>query len=193
MDVFLFIILCVLSLSIVIYQVVIDAIWKKQPIQNFKFTWKGKDFWYSRSCAITNLVLAKNANDEWCVLANKRGRGTPDYNGYWNLICGYLDFHESGEECAKRETFEESGLDIPLEKIKFHNVNTSPSSNKQNVVVRYLTILDDVKCEDLTTTTSYSEKDEVDEIKWIPLNEINDYQWAFDHQELITFMTEGIL
>jgi 8-oxo-dGTP pyrophosphatase MutT (NUDIX family) len=29
------------------------------------------------------------------------------------------------------------------------------------------------------------EENEVDEIKWIPLDEINNYEWAFSHADLI--------
>ena len=44
---------------------------------------KGKTFWVSRSCAVAVFVFA-NIKGIWYVLANQRGKGCPDYQGYWN-------------------------------------------------------------------------------------------------------------
>lgn len=177
----------ILALCLIIQWIVLpirNARWCKKPLHNFKFSWRGQEFWYSRACAATNFVFCKNTEGNWCVLANKRGRGTPDFQGFWNAMCGYLDFNESGEECAQRETYEETGLFVPIDKITFYNVNTSPSANKQNVTLRYFTILNGT-CEDFSLTTEYSETDEVSEIRWIPIDEVNRHGWAFGHERLI--------
>ena len=34
------------------------------------------------------------------------------------------------------------------------------------------------------------EENEVSEVKWIPLDELDNYQWAFDHKHLIKKITE---
>ena len=31
----------------------------------------------------------------------------------------------------------------------------------------------------------YSEKDEVDGIKWISFNDIDNYEWAFNHRDIL--------
>lgn len=159
-----------------------NKLWHKKPMRNFPFFHKGKEFWYSRSVACVMFAFSKNENGEWCVLANKRGEGTPDNQGLWNVSCGYLDHNETGEECAQRELFEETGLFINKASIKFWSVNTDPEENRQNVTLRYYAILD-TQFKELTN--KHSEKGEVDDIAWIPLSEVDNYNWAFNHDNLI--------
>jgi ADP-ribose pyrophosphatase YjhB (NUDIX family) len=166
--------------------------WHKKPLDNFPFLYKGKIFWYSRSVATTALVLCKNTMDEWCVLANKRGSGAPDFKGYWNIVCGYLQFHMSGEENIVKEIWEETGLKLSPKDMNFFNVVTNPKENKQNVVIRYYSILNGV-CDDYPLTNQNSEPNEVADIKWIPLSTINEYKWAFNHLNLIKEMSVKIL
>ena len=179
MSLFFGVIMLLLYVLIKIYS---DKQWHKKPINNFPFIYKGKEFWYSRSVACVLFSFSKNENGEWCVLANKRGSGTPDYQGLWNVVCGYLDFHENGEECAQRELYEETGLFINLDKIKFWTVNTDPKENRQNVSLRYYAILDK---QSTHFSTSNAESGEVEDISWIPLSEVDNYDWAFGHGELI--------
>lgn len=158
--------------------------WRQKPLQNFPFVYRGKELWYSRSVAVIHFTFAKNMASNWCILANKRGSGTPDYQGYWNCPCGYLDFNETGEEAAQRETFEETNLYVKKNNIKFCGIDTSPKSNRQNVSIRYCSILDE-NCESFILNDDSSEKNEVDEIKWIELSKIDEYNWAFNHCQLI--------
>lgn len=179
----------------VVYDFVNDKKWVKKWENkhfNFPFYHKGKEFWFSRSVAVTMFTLCKNKSDEWCVLANKRGKGTPDFQGLWNIVCGYLDFNECGEEAARRETKEETDVDIPIDKIKFLGVNTSPQANRQNVSLRYYTILDG-NINDYVLSNENSEEDEVSEIKWIKLTDVDKYDWAFNHDTLIKEMADKIL
>ena len=69
----------------------------------------GKEWWISRSIAVTGCVFTF-LNGKWCVLANKRGEGTPDFQGMWNMPCGYLDFNETTAEAVIREVYEETGV-----------------------------------------------------------------------------------
>lgn len=43
-------------------------------------------------------------------LANKRGTETPDFQGYWNCPCGYIDFDETEEDAVCREIMEETDM-----------------------------------------------------------------------------------
>lgn len=159
----------------------------KQPLRNFPFIYRGREFWYSRACAVTSFVFCQNKEGKWCVLANKRGSGTPDFQGYWNCPCGYLDFNEDGEGAAIRETFEECGIKIDRSEIHFVGVNSLPTQNKQNVSLRYVTMINGI-AENFDLNDKASEKNEVKEIKWIPLDEIENYKWAFGHDELVDEM-----
>ena len=54
----------------------------------------GKTLWSGRYCAVAAFAFCK-IKGEWCVLANQRGEGTPDFQGYWNCPCGFLDMEKA--------------------------------------------------------------------------------------------------
>ena len=144
--------------------------------------------WFSRSVSVVGLTFLKD-NDDWFVLASQRGEGTPDPEmvGKWNLVCGYLDFDETLKEAMIRETFEETGVDISNENIKMLSVNSDPKSDKrQNLTVRYLTVLKkNKKHYEEQFSHKHNEKDEVGKIRFINMSELDNYNWAFNHKELI--------
>lgn len=165
--------------------------WQSKPLKNFPFTYKGKEFWYSRAVAVAHFVFARNSQGELCVLANRRGLGTPDYQGFWNCPCGYLDFGEDGESAAQRETYEETNVYVPKNQIKMYGVNTSPDSNKQNVTIRYYSYLS-TPCDTIDLSDKHSEPNEVMEIKWLPLKEVDSYNWAFGHDIIINNINNNV-
>ena len=64
-------------------------------MKNWSYTIKegehtGKTLWSGRYCAVAAFVFCKIFGT-WCVLANKRGSGTPNYQGYWNCSCGFTN------------------------------------------------------------------------------------------------------
>ena len=71
----------------------------------------GETVWVHRSIAVAGFIFCR-INNEWCVLANQRGEGAPDFQGYWNCPCGYLDFDETLAEACSREIYEETGVNI---------------------------------------------------------------------------------
>jgi ADP-ribose pyrophosphatase YjhB (NUDIX family) len=160
--------------------------WKVNTNKNFPFKWHGKTLWYSRSVAVSIFTFCKNTLGEWCVLANQRGNGTPDYQGYWNCCCGYLDWNEDSIQAALRETKEETGVRIPKEKVKIVKVVSDPSENRQNVSIRHMAVLDSVTSYWSDFSKKYMEKDEVSNIMWIPVSKIGEYKWAFNHDKIIT-------
>lgn len=149
----------------------------------FKHPETGETLWYSRSCAVTGIVLRK-INKKISVLANKRGPGAPDFVGYWNMPCGYLDYNETGEEAVKREVQEETGIYTNPKKWKLFGIQTDPKANKQNVTIRYIYkwAKGDI---DKIQNIEGGEVDEVEDVKWIPIEDVNKYQWAFGHDQII--------
>ena len=76
-----------------------------------------REYWISRSVAVSCVVFAKNNDGELCVLINKRG--TALFNpGKWNIPGGFIDYDENAEQCAKREVYEETGVDLSNNKWK---------------------------------------------------------------------------
>jgi len=148
-----------------------------------------REYWISRAIAVVVFLFAKNKDNEICVLAVKRGKGTPDpeFVGSYCVPCGYLDYDETCKEAALRELKEETGLEELPSALMLISINDIPSSDKrQNVTFRYV-INSDSTVEKLEEqfTTNNSEKNEVEDIKFIPISDIDKYKWAFNHNNLI--------
>lgn len=163
-------------------------------MKNFPITNKdGKVYWISRSVAIVAAVF-KTIDNTTYVLANQRGKGAPDYNFKWNITCGYIDFDESGEEACARELLEETGVIVNNPNNFIHVMTkTVPTETRQNIVLRYVLKPDSsiIEPEIFNPKTLVGgEKDEVNDIKWIPLNDVNKYEWAFGHETIIFEMYE---
>jgi len=150
-----------------------------------------KTIWESRSPAVVGIIIA-NYNNIDHVLINKRGSGTPNFNGYWNLPAGYLDWNENGYNGICREIYEETGIYVPniinnfiiLDNNMYQPfyVETEPT-HLQNVSLSYGLYF---KTDNLLETTDkYSEPDEIEDIKWIPITNINLYDFAFNHDKRI--------
>ena len=148
--------------------------------------------WESRSVAVVHLIMAASIHDPR-ILLTKRSDTMEDEAGKWCIPCGYLDYDETLEEAAKREIKEETGVDLKSftdeQKIAdtlLVGINSSPKSNRQNVSMRYLTILD---VEELPETTL---NPEVSEIMWVSPNQLYLLKegFAFNHQVVIQEMLD---
>lgn len=152
-------------------------------MKNFPVIVDGKEQWISPSVAAVGIVYKFNEDGKLCFVANKRGEGCPDYNGYWNIPCGYFDFEdESILDGASREIFEETGLNIPAEKWNLWFVNSKPTDGKHVLSIRFIAKFDESFG---TFTSENSEEKEVDDIKWISVDEVDNYEWAFNQREVI--------
>lgn len=159
---------------------------KNFPIVDAK---TGKEYWISRSVTVLTFVIARDEEGHLYILATQRGKGTPDpeYVGAYCLPCGYVDYDETVAEAAVRELKEETGIIIPANRLTFKNYNDNPLSDKrQNITFRFEVWLRG-RVQDLEKKLSsrYSEKDEVSDIRFIKLKDIDEYNWAFNHKELI--------
>ena len=149
----------------------------------------GREYWISRSVCVLTIVKAFDIHGEEYVLAVQRGKGTPDpeYVGCYCLPCGYVDFDETIKQAAARELKEETGLIFPISDFKLISINDDPELDKrQNITFRYL-IRTNVPIEDLELlfTTKNSEKDEISSIRFIKTKDIDLYNWAFNHEQLL--------
>ena len=160
----------------------------------------GKTLWSGRYCAVTGIVIKKVKNEntvsvlmktgkpefDYYILANLRGPGTPDYQGYWNMPCGFLECTETGEEGVCREIFEECGYKILPRQMELFDVETDPRyCNNGNVTIRYSNVEFCTELPELKYTNINGEEGEVESVKWINVKDINKYKWAFNHKKLI--------
>lgn len=153
-------------------------------MNNFPVEHEGKTYWVSRSMAVSCFVFSP-IGGKWCVLANQRGEGTPDFQGYWNAPCGYLDYDETTEQAAIREVYEETG--VKLNRVTFWGYEDNPKANRQNVTFRFYSIIHDTQPTNVSLSTEAfgGEENEVKAVSWIPVDHINDFEWAFGHDNLI--------
>lgn len=142
--------------------------------------------WFSRSIASALFAYCKDEEGDWCVLASERGAEAADFRGRWNCPCGYLDFNERVDECAQRECFEETGVQIPLSEIHFIGYEDDPiKANRQNVTFRFGAFLEGAVTSDFKFSKEGNEGEEVGDIKWIKVKDIDNYEWAFNHDTRI--------
>lgn len=101
---------------------------KNYPIKIETGEHAGETVWVHRSIAVVGFVFCK-INNEWCVLANQRGEGAPDFQGYWNCPCGYLDFDETLAEACSREIYEETGAKVEPSALYMCSINDDPEDS----------------------------------------------------------------
>jgi 8-oxo-dGTP diphosphatase len=150
----------------------------------------GREYWISRSIAVVIFLVASDKEGNKYILTTIRGTGTPDpeFVGKHCVPCGYLDYDETIVQAAARELKEETGLTIPISDFKLIGFNDVPESDKrQNITFRYF-INSQVPMEDLRKllTSKNSEENEIGGLSFINLFNIESYEWAFNHNELIT-------
>jgi 8-oxo-dGTP pyrophosphatase MutT (NUDIX family) len=159
----------------------------------------GYTLWSGRYCAVCGIVLYRICDKltnicKTYILANQRGQGTPDYQGYWNLPCGFLEANETGKEGCCREILEECGLKIKPTELYLYGVETDPSTcNNGNVTIRYIKYVTAETLPELKYLNINGEENEVANTKWIAIDEVDNYKWAFHHRDLITNIIETVL
>lgn len=173
----------------------------------------GKTLWSGRYCAVTGILFwMKNPlkycwendgtelRDEVYVLIEKRGIGAADFKGKWCMPCGFLECDETGEQGLSREFYEETGIKVDYRNWNLFNIQTNPEKcNNGNVTIRYsmnIRYNQEVNSVDELPKPNYKningEVNEVAEVKWIKLSEIDNYEWCFNHDELIKEFFQNI-
>lgn len=158
-----------------------------------------RTIWLSRAVAVVASVVVIKDNMPY-LLINQRGKGSADFQGLWNLPCGYLDYDETTREATMREVWEECGVNLQElgGKITIDfmetpwDTNSSPNENRQNVTFHHGLIahVDELP----STSLENNEPDEVAEVRWIPIDEYKEYSYAFNHQSRIEkFMKKTLL
>ena len=150
----------------------------------------GETIWASRSIA-TCIRFCINQRGVKYYLFLKRGDNVT-HTGMWCFPCGYLDFSETVKQCARRELYEETGLDIPESYLKFTHLDDDPKKFLQNITFHFdVEIMDDTGrlWNNLNDTVTKHVEEHINEgevTEYMLMVEPKDiYEYAFGHDKLI--------
>ncbi|MES9968735.1 MAG: NUDIX domain-containing protein [Candidatus Thiodiazotropha sp.] len=137
---------------------------------------------YPHPAVTTDVVLFTIRQETLSVLLIQRGN--PPYQGMWALPGGFLDINEDIEACAKRELYEETGIEgVYLEQLyTFGDPQRDP--RERVISVTYFA---------LSQSDSLSPKAASDAAlaAWFSVNELPEL--AFDHAEIIQLARTRLL
>lgn len=165
--------------------------------KNFKITAKenGNEYWISRAVAVVGVVVGVKNGNISSFLVSQRGPGCPDFVGSWACTCGYLDWDETAEDGVVRELYEELGIKVSSSKANLWKVITDPKRDaRQNVILRYIIPVDQNELEEMVENSKLAmidpevrggEHGEVSDVKLISVTDIPNYDWAFNHDDVI--------
>ena len=119
------------------------------------------------SCCV---IIIKNGK----VLLLKRGSSAPVYPSLWGFPGGGSESGEDLEQCARRETMEETGLDIG--ELKY--VGTKVGQTMKNV---YFFLTNEVK----GRIKMKNVLDEHEEYAWVSLKNLHKYETTPDTEKMI--------
>jgi len=169
-------------------------------------TQDGRPIWLSRACAVVAQVCLYHAKDRrWYILLGKRGSGTADFQDYWGLPCGYLDWDETLSQAMVREVYEECGVYLPglkqhpqfiwsenacinspenFEEVPW-TITDRPRTQKQNVSMHYAVLFSWRGAPLPELSDANAEPNEVAGIDWLPIEHAMEMSLAFDHEHRI--------
>ena len=114
-------------------------------------------------------------NENYEVLLLKRSTWDMSNPGVWVLPGGHVDSGEDHLTAAKRELIEETGYDVYCDKIDVTNVG-SYDDNKCHIEYFQATI-------NQSEQTPNLQWEEVRDVKWVPVNELKEYEMVFNMKE----------
>jgi 8-oxo-dGTP pyrophosphatase MutT (NUDIX family) len=159
----------------------------------------GRKVWLSRSCAVVANIWYIGLDMRPHVLMGKRGPGCPDEIGKWVLPCGYLDYNETLAEAAAREVYEETGLDVQeiFQNDEYstlwdnihvggqpYMVNSVPRDDTRQNITHYFGIVFSGQ-NPPELSNEHCEPGEVDDLKWVPYEEVSNFDIGFGHKRRI--------
>ena len=102
-------------------------------------------------------------------------RATEPFRDYWVLPGGLMDIGESIEQCAVRETREETGFDIRL--LKLVGIYSGTHRDPRGTTASACFLAE-------VTGKSGDHDHEISEVKFFPLDELPD-KIGFDHRDMV--------
>lgn len=161
--------------------------WEKEPPIDYSSPEEDMDYvsqkmideTIDKTVSSGSYIFCKNENGEWCILAGKRGSTAPSEPNKYNIPVGMKDTpQEDSVECAARECYEETGLRLSINLFKHVGYDEwAPGQVGNNFLVTLP-----------NTTENYTIGNgdgENDKFIWIPMSQINKFQWAYGMNRII--------
>jgi len=133
---------------------------------------EGNKHWISPSVSVDALVIVGEQ-----VLVVKRSEAMSNA-GLWCLPCGFMDWNECPHFACIRELLEETGIDI-------RELNPINSDSHRPHALNGTALQFEFRLQGIPTVNINTE--ECVDYKWISLNDLDSLEWAFFHDELITY------
>lgn len=168
--------------------------------ENWPVELEGKEYWISRSVAISVVLFFFNLEDQkWYLPLVKRWPAMPQEVGKYCLPCGYLDRNETAADAMRREVWEEIWLDLWDMMRKYpwvgnmqqpFHVDSSPNANRQNVLLEYFL---GFSVENLPKVTNeHAMPEEIDEAIRLEVGKACKIDLAFSHELIVRERWEWI-
>lgn len=150
----------------------------------------GREIWLARSVAVVSSVVATVGVRRHVALL-ERGPALPDEVGKLALPGGYLDWDETAFDAARREVFEEVGLDVAgwAESREPWRIHDAPVG-KQNVTLHYYFAKSLEALPPLTH--AHADPGEIARTLWLPLEDALRLELAFGHQHVLAALLERL-
>ncbi len=103
-------------------------------------------------------------NNEGRIFITKRGRGAQNELGKWQIPGGAVEFNETCEDAAKRETLEETGMEIEVIELLHVSNHIWPDQGHHWVTPSYI-------CRHLKGEPQILETDKCEAIGWFTFEE----------------------
>ena len=136
----------------------------------------------SRNVTVAAFLLSSQTEEmpqfeDVLILAVKRSQNSAHFPGMWCLPGGHLQEAETIQQGCEREILEETGLSVA--DFDCIGIDDDPTSFHGNVTFQFAKVID--------YTDKLLTKDplEIEEVRWIKISEIEDYEWAFNHDKWI--------
>jgi 8-oxo-dGTP diphosphatase len=125
------------------------------------------------------ILLGKRNTNPETAGSELHGEGT------WTMPGGKLEFGETFEDGVCRETFEETGIKINKEKIKFISVSNDRVEDAHFVTLGFL-------CEESEGEAEIKEPDEITEWKWFPLDNLPSPIFFCSQEVLDNYLSKSV-
>ena len=125
-----------------------------------------------------------NKEGEYCILAGKRGSTAPSEPNKYNVPTGMREYGETIEQCAQRECQEESNIHV--ENISYVN---DVEWARGRFGANCFSLLDGTTDQHPSGQGDGENK----RFEWIPISQINNYNWAYNMDKTVVYIYNKFL